>query len=429
MRLGLYGGFMCLAAIIGCGSDVVPVDSGTGGAGAGAGTGAAPTGGNNPSGVTWWEDVAPVVYERCVSCHIDGGIAPFNLVEYEDAERFAAAMATSVQTRTMPPWGVDNSGDCNTYKDARWLSQEEIDVFQAWVDAGVQQGDPASAPSLPGPPSGLSEVTHTIDIGVDYTPSEAEADDYRCFIVDPGNADDMFLAAYEVKPGDARVVHHVILYSLDGSSAEAEAAALDAQESGPGYSCYGGTRVSGSNFIGGWAPGTPPTIYPPGTGVRLTGGQKAVLQIHYNTVNGSFSDRTTMDLTLVESANEAYIAPMLASDLALPPAMDYIQQTNTENNPAPLPVKVHAVFPHMHELGVDLRLDAVRSSGDVCLVDVPRWDFNWQQLYLYTEPVELLPTDQLRISCGYNTEGRTETVYWGDGTQDEMCINFLYVTL
>jgi len=64
----------------------------------------------------------------------------------------------------------------------------------------------------------------------------------------------------------------------------------------------------------------------------------------------------------------------------------------------------------------------------VCVVDVPEWDFNWQQLYLFEEPLVAQPTDTVTITCAYNTTGQTDTVTWGEGTQDEMCLNFFYVT-
>ncbi len=418
MRRLAWCGLGVVCALIACGDD--GGDAGTSGAGAtGAGAG-------STTDPRWWEDVAPIVYERCVSCHREGGIAPMPLVEYEDARAVAPIMAAAVESRTMPPWGVDNSGDCHTFEDARWLDDAEIAIIQDWVADGMPEGDPSRAPALPGAPPGLEEVTHTLDIGVDYEPDGSIDDDYRCFVVDPGISQDMFLTAYEVKPGDERVVHHVILYALD-ASATAEAEALDADDPRPGYSCFGGSEVGG-DFVAGWAPGTPPTKYPAGTGPRLRAGGKIAMQIHYNLLNGVWSDRTTVDLSLSSNAKEALIVPIADYSLSLPPGMDSVTEAEVTQNPLPFPVTVWGVFPHMHQLGRQLRVVNRRGSEEMCMVDVPAWDFNWQQFYLYDEPITVLPGDALEISCTYNTEGKTQMTTWGEGTQDEMCINFFYLT-
>ena len=325
-----------------------------------------------------------MAYQHCVVCHQPGGIAPVNLVDYGQAAALSKIIKDQVTSRIMPPWGADNTGACNTYQNARWLSEDEIALFAAWADAGAPEGDPAHAPAMPEPLAGLAKVSATLDIGADYTPNDIENDDYRCFVVDPGLTQDMYLTGYQVKPGDSRVVHHVILYSLDSAAAQQAVEDLDAAEAGPGYTCFGGPGSSDSRFIGGWAPGTPATEYPEGTGVQLTAGRKVVIQIHYNLLAGAWTDHTTMDVTLEPSVPfPATITPIYDAGIVLPPGQSYVTGTSSVGNPAPVPVRVHGVFPHMHQLGVDLTVTATRGSEDICMVDVPRWDFNWQQFYLY----------------------------------------------
>jgi hypothetical protein len=418
-RLGLSLLLVAWTTMLACGDDTSS-ETGTAGSGASATT-----------GVTWWGDVAPIVYANCVQCHRDGSIAPWPLVSYEDGKNVAAVMKLATANRTMPPWPADNSGACNTFIGANTLTDEEIATIAAWVDGGTPEGDPALALELPAAPPSLDQVTHTLDPGETYTPSTDEPDDYRCYLVDPGITQDMYLTDFEVKPGDDRVVHHVILYSLDDADTELAAVQLDVDEAGPGYACYGGPRVPSatSRFVAGWAPGTPPTHYPEGTGVPLMAGRQAVLQIHYNTVKGTFPDRTTMDLTVASDVPKpAQIISVKDSSFSLPPGMDYVKAANTVPGNAPVQVNVHGVFPHMHELGVDVNVSIVRGGNDVCLVDIPRWNFNWQQFYLFEEPVVAMPGDDISIRCGFNTESRTTTTTWGDGTQDEMCIAFLYVS-
>jgi hypothetical protein len=221
-------------------------------------------------------------------------------------------------------------------------------------------------------------------------------------------------------------VHHVIRYSIDDAASESEAEGLDAQSPEPGYTCFGGSGVDASTFIAGWAPGTPVTRYPDDTGVKLPAGRKAVMQIHYNTLNGVAPDRTTIDVTLAASvARPAQIFPIPNGSLSLPPGMEYVEATASMANPAPIAVTVHGSYPHMHQLGVDLRV----TVGDQCARWVPDWDFHWQQFYFHEEPLKVMPGDQITITCGYDTRERDMVTTWGEGTQDEMCLNFFYVTI
>jgi hypothetical protein len=380
--------------------------------------------------VTFWEDVAPVVYRHCTGCHDASGIAPFELISYADVNKASALIKAVVESREMPPFLADASGSCQTFADAGWLSDEEIAVFGRWIDGGWQEGDPANAPPKPGPGGSLERVTHTLDIGADYTPDAGLGDDYRCFLVDPQISSDMFLVAHHTHPGDARVAHHMILYSLESDAAQQEAEALDAADPALGYTCFGGPGVPGANFMAGWVPGSYAVTYPQDTGVPWKAGRKAVMQMHYNTLSGSYPDRTVVDIELVADVTyPARVERIRSNDLVLPPGQNYVTAAGTLSNPANVPARLWGLVPHMHTLGVDVRVQALRGSESVCLVDIPRWDFDWQRFYFYDQPVALEPGDVFHIECGYSTLGQTQTVTWGEGTLDEMCIAFAYATL
>jgi hypothetical protein len=220
----------------------------------------------------------------------------------------------------------------------------------------------------------------------------------------------------------------MILYSLETDAAQQEAEALDAADPELGYTCFGGPGVQGSNFLAGWVPGTHATNYPAGTGVPWKAGRKAVMQIHYNTLDGSFPDRTTMDLELVADVTyPAVIERIRTTDLNLPPGQDYVSAIGTLANSSKAG-RLWGIGPHMHTLGVDLSVRMLRGSDTQCLIDIPRWDFDWQRFYFYEQPVAVEPGDVFQIECGYSTLGQTQSVTWGEGTLDEMCIAFGYAT-
>lgn len=403
-----------VAPLAGCGGDSAP---------------ASPADPPPEAGPTYHRDIAPILASQCADCHREGGIGLFRLRTYEDARLIAGAMKSVTADRTMPPYGVDASGDCHTYQDARWLDDAQIATIAAWADAGAPEGDPADSAGVAFPvPAHLEDPTHELDMGVDYTPDATINDDYRCFVIDPGLAADGFLTSYEVLPGEPRTVHHVLVFSLHSPEADAEAAQNDAAEPGPGYKCFGGPGTGDFQFLAAWAPGTPVTRYPAGTGLPMKAGRKVVLQVHYNLANGPLVDRTRLALRVEPSVEkEALVSGMADLDLALPPGMESATAGMELTVEPDQEVTVLGVFPHMHTLGRKLRVERERAGATSCIVDVPAWDFHWQQFYFYDQPIDAKAGDQFRLACDYDTRGRAAETTWGEGTGDEMCLAGFYV--
>lgn len=387
-----------------------------------------------PTAPNWAEHVAPILYGQCVSCHRAGGIAPFPLTTFAQAEEMASSIVAETAARRMPPTVVNATGSCNEYRDdVRRLTDAQIETLRRWAEGGRPEGNPALAPQMPPDPPSLANPDIRVDMGVTYTPSSTRPDDYRCFLVDPGNAADRFITGYEVVPGDRRVVHHMILYALTSESAQRQAEALDAEDETPGYPCFGGPRVDDSPPLALWAPGGGPTQFPARTGLRLAGGRKVVMQVHYNLANGVFPDRTVVNLQTAPSVSvQGLLFPIVDASLRLQPR----QTDAVTSRDFPLTnlgglqrIYVHGVAPHMHTLGRSLRVQTTDSTGENrCVVDVPRWDFHWQGLYFYREPMVIELGEIANITCRYDTTSRSEVTTWGEGTNDEMCLTYFYAT-
>ncbi len=388
-----------------------------------------PAGPTPPSDtVTWYEHVAPIVYRECVSCHRDGAVAPFSLERYETAEALAGAMAAATAARRMPPMPVSNAGDCNTFTNARWLSDDEIATIAAWAEAGAPAGDPALGPSLPAPQPGLDTANVVLDTGVDYLPSATRTDDYRCFVVDPGLDEMAFLTAYEVVPGEPRVVHHVIVYEPSDEAAVADVRAADDADPEVGYPCFGGIGASSEPRVL-WAPGVGVTRMPSGTGVGIAPGRPLVVQIHYNTIDGALADLARVRLELAPSvARRGGYVPIADVRMRVAPRMEHVE-TEASFPARGVSALVYGVLPHMHTLGRTLTVTADTADGEQCLVHVDRWNFAWQGAWWYETPLTLREIDSITIRCGYDTRERTDMVTWGEGTMDEMCLNYLYVAM
>jgi hypothetical protein len=376
---------------------------------------------------TFSNDVAPILRENCVSCHQSGGIAPFSLTDYDAAKRHARAIAEATEQRVMPPMPVNNDGSCNTYENARWLTQREIDTLGAWADEGAPEGDESGSVEPPRAVT-LDDPDVVLELPSDYLPNDELADDYRCFVLPAPVAERAFMTRYELVPGDPRVVHHAILFQPNTPEAADEARARDDAEAGDGYTCFGGPGVVAAP-VALWAPGAGIVDMPAGTGVALEANRDLVLQIHYNLEHGAHPDRTRLELATVSSGVVAgTFSPVLNAEMMLPPGRDYVETTASTDFVPNVSLVAHGAMPHMHTLGRTLRVEGEAGGETRCLVDVDRWDFHWQNAWWYDEPLVLDDLSALSIRCGYDTSTRSDVTTWGEGTADEMCISYFYVT-
>jgi len=402
--------------------------------------------------VTFHRDVRPLIEAHCSSCHREGGIAPFALgysaSEWESGAPLWAAQAVSaVESRAMPPWMPDP--ECRDYEHSRRLSDDQLAVFTGWRDASFAQGDPDDYAKLPiSTGEDLGEPDLTLMPDESYTPSTARVDDYRCFLLPAAFEAESYLVATDVRPGAIRHVHHVILYAVDADSVQ-DVKALDAEDAGPGYTCYGGPAVSRSQNVGGWVPGMVPNVAPENSARVLPKGTRLIMQIHYNTGNVAAeekadADRTSARLWLMPKGKvPSYrITTMPLANTGIKIAAGDADSVQTKVFNVPTAGTIVGVLPHMHTLGK--RIEVVREKDDACLVRVPDWNFHWQQGYRFTKEafLEVARGDRLTLTCVYDNSGHrahagahdddagsapTEPVdvAWGEGTADEMCLNYV----
>jgi hypothetical protein len=372
-----------------------------------------------PDEPTYYADILPLAQKHCVSCHRPGGIAPFSMLDYDTVKDKAVAIAAEVGSGLMPPW-LPASG-CRPLVGERTLASAEVAAFVRWGSGWALPGDPAAAPPPPVGAGGLPSVARTMKMAASYTPPAGETDHYQCFILDPQLAADADLIGYDVHPGDAQEVHHVLLYPAD----PAEAQALDDATPGElGWTCFGGPGTQRTLSVGGWVPGSGAVQFPANTGIQLVAGQVLVMQIHYNlSYTDPAPDQTSVDLALAELpvALHAQLLPVRNSSFSVPPgAHGYTVDANLR---APANGTIWGTLPHAHTHATQMRVD----SDAGCLVDIPAWDFHWQQQYFFTEPLSVTKGQKVHLACTYDNPGAAPLT-WGESTSDEMCLDYLYVT-
>ena len=392
---------------------------------------------------TYHKDIAPLILNHCASCHQAEAIAPFPLLTYDDVVVNKDAIAFSVANRLMPPWTLDNTGACQTFKDARWLDDDDIALILGWIAAGAPEGSRSGqALSAPEPDHLEDENAVYLEMAEPYTPTpqaDHPGDDYRCFFLEPGNAQEAFVTGIEIVPGVAQEVHHMLLFSLLETQTEAQAQALDDADPTPGWTCFGaageGVDVNNLVLVAGWAPGTNVMRYPAGTGLLVPANRKMVMQIHYNLRAGALPDLTGVKIALAPSVDqEAALLPIADDRFELPPNQSRVEYHFTQSLfGITEPLQLHGIFPHMHTMGQTLKVSKrpigdIDGSDAVCLGDVQLWDFDWQQLAFYDQPLLLDGNQQIDVDCTWDTSGRTTSTFFGEGTEDEMCLVFAYIT-
>lgn len=395
--------------------------------------------------VTFTRDVQPLLEQRCLSCHKDGGIAGIPFDSYQQVAPMADLIVDAVERGTMPPWLA--AAGCEEYADDPSLTDAQKAMLRRWLELGAPEGEPAERPTTPAAnTAALSRIDLELFMDEPYSPRADLSDDYRCFLIDWPEQTDMFVTGLGVIPGDTTVVHHVITYVVHPQDV-ASARASDDADQGPGWSCFGGPDEATAG-LGGWAPGTPPRQYPEGTGISVPAGSALILEVHYHASGVPSADTTSVVVQLEDTVEKqaeivAIANPSWLNDQGmLIPAGD-ADVTHRFSFLAGYmvdePFVIYDATPHMHRRGVSESLWIQRENGDVdCVLDVPRWDFDWQLTYALAEPKVVYPGDTIGISCTFDNSAEHQPrdddtgvhdVTWGEGTADEMCLGFYYVTL
>ncbi len=360
--------------------------------------------------------IARLLQNRCISCHREGEIAPFPLTDYDEVVGWAEMMREVIDEGRMPPWFA-NPAHGAFANDAR-LSEADKELFYAWVDNGCPQGDPADMPEPRQWVEGwqIAEPDQVIHMSDEpYTVQAEGVVEYQYFSVDPGWDEDKWIQAAEARPDNRAVVHHIIAF-IRPPQKEGE-----------------GRRRSRGGLLAGYAPGGGIRINPEGVAAFVPAGSTLVFQIHY-TPNGSvqkdrsyvgvvFADPETVYKRLRGGApsNHAFAIPPGDPRYKVVSEQKFEEDTN-----------LIWFAPHMHLRGSAFRYEAAYPDGTrEVLLDVPKYDFNWQIRYILAEQ-KLMPAGTTMHCTAYfdNSPDNlanpdpTETVRWGDQTWEEMMIGW-----
>ena len=377
--------------------------------------------GQNPN---YSEDIAPIIYNKCLQCHHDGGIAPLSLETYSSAVFNSGMIQHVTSTGEMPPWPPDTL--YQNYAFENTLTSDEIVKITDWISNGSPLGDTSLLPTMPTFSNSSQFGTPDLELQIPTYASIAtsNSDDYVCFSIPTGLTTNKKIRAIEVIPGNLQTVHHVLV-SLDPFPTSSVVTTANCM--GP----QGGLIYS-------YAPGSSPLIYPQtdniSFGVELAANSSISLAMHYP--EGSFGQ---LDSTMVrfyfypqntvirEISNEFLINEgLFGTPFYLP--SNQITEITGSFGPTPEDYSLMSVFPHMHLLGKDLICYAVTPFNDtINLIKINNWDFEWQGDYYFEQFLKIPAGSMIYAKGNYdNTVSPSNpnpvTVQSGLNTEDEMFI-------
>src|SRR5215475_8684385 len=382
--------------------------------------------------VTFSKDVAPILYEHCATCHRPGEIAPFSLLTYDDARPQARALARAARERSMPPWKPEPG--FGEFAGAARLTDRQIDIIQRWVDGGALQGDPSTLPPAPQFAEGwrLGQPDLVITLKEPYVLGAGGPDILRNFVIPIPTQSMKYVRGIEFRPGNARVVHHANM-RIDPTSSSRM---LDDADPEPGFN---GLLVSGSfpnGFFLGWTPGQLPPLLPDGMSWRLEPGSDLIVQLHMHPGNSPETVQPSVGFffTGTPPTRTPVMLRLGRQNIDIPAGASNYRVSDEYR--LPIDVEVLAVQPHAHYRAREIKGTATLPDGtSKPLILIKDWDFSWQDVYRYREPLKLPKGTAVRMEFTYdnsaanrrNPDRPPQHVRWGQNSNDEMADLWLQV--
>jgi hypothetical protein len=369
--------------------------------------------------ISYAKDIAPVLEAKCVVCHQEGGIGPFAMSKYEVVKMYAPMIRESLRTDTMPPWHADPL--VGKFKHDASLTGDQIRMLVHWVEAGAPRGtgaDPLAAVKHEAPEWPLGTPDLVLDIPSFALPPSGEIQ-YQYPVAANALTEGKWVKAATLMPGDRRGVHHILAGYISEKPLSGPASA------GQWEANYGEYAVGGESFQ-----------VPKGMGIYLPPGGHMGFQMHYTPYGKDAVDNSKMALYFYPEGEtpERIMRHTVIADnfIEIPPNTD--KHKEVAYLTFPKEARLYSVFLHTHYRGQAGKLDMILPDGTKQeLINLPRYDFNWQRTYDFVEPVTVPAGAKLVATYLYDNSVRNasnpapdEKVIWGDQSWEEMHYTSIY---
>lgn len=364
--------------------------------------------------ISYSNQIAPLLKDRCVVCHQVGGVGPWAMTSHAMVKGFAPMIREVLRTQRMPPWHADPH--YGTFHNARALTNDERKLLVHWIEAGAPRGT-GDDPLLAIKPD-VKEWKHgKPDLIVSVPAFDIPATgviEYQYPRVKNPLGRDVWITAVEIHPGAKQAIHHIIVNDpvIAGSTGER----------------------SGGN-IAGFAPGMEPIVFPENTGVLFPKDADFVFQMHYTPNGQAVTDHSKVGFYFREATDPPkyplHLTALTDFKFEIPPGAK--EHTTVVTRPIQRDMLIYNIMPHSHLRGRAGTMTAVYPDGrQEILLNVPKYDFNWQTVYEYREPRTISAGSKLIWSFTWDNSPQnpgnpdpTKPVRWGDQTFEEMGIGFV----
>jgi peroxiredoxin/mono/diheme cytochrome c family protein len=365
--------------------------------------------------VSYANDVAPILEQRCVTCHQEGGIAPFAMNSHQMIQGWSPMIRETLITKRMPPGQIDQEY-ANVFHDVNYITTEETQKVVHWIDGGSLNNDGVDplAELRTQPVKWLNgEPDIIVAIPEQQIPATG-VQDYRNLQIPLNLEEDIWVKAVEFEAGDTTVLHHIIAFSYgpDGMSQ------FEILNQGIG--------------LGAYAPGNELNLYPENSGYPLKAGGGLFLQMHYTTSGKEAVDASEIGIYLWDEEPGRQILGGSAADL------DINIEPFDKNHEMVATKKFRKdsyltmLGPHMHYRGSDANFKLVYPDGRIEeVLNVPNYQFNWQKTYDFKEPLFLPAGTEMVFRGTFDNSANnpdnpdpSQTLTWGEQTWQEMFFGF-----
>ena len=423
---------------------------------------------NGVETVTFSSDIATIIYDKCSSCHRPGQVGPFSLLTYDDVRKRASTIEAVIESNYMPPWKPVNHNV--SFSNNRSLSQLQKEKLASWIAAGCPEGDRAAMPKPPEFPDGwsLGKPDLIVKMNGQFEVPADGPDIYRSFVFPLQLPEDKWVKAIELRSSAESAMHHALFFldlsgnarNMDGSDGKAGIAGMGfladmGGEAGGNSAGMSGllSRLNGlrnqrrtsaneggridsalARGLGGHVPGAMPTKLPGDLAMALPKGSDVVMQTHFHPSGKRETEQAELALYFADRPPSKLLVPIqvpamfgFGANIDIPAGESNFRITDSFK--LPIDVQAISIGGHAHYICREMRMIARTPNGrEITLMQIDDWDLDWQDRYLYAEPIDLpagtvITTDIVYDNSADNLENPyqpPQRIRWGRQSNDEM---------
>lgn len=371
---------------------------------------------------TFVDKIAPFIYTNCSGCHSVEGVAPFPISNYKQISNRAEQILYSIENGQMPPWKPDTT--YTSFIGEPVISPEEIANFRLWAKNGMPLGDKSKQIDFVPEPakeheSGPDKMLVTVDR--EFIHPGDGTDHYEMYEIELNNADIIYADKLELVGENKRIMHHAWVMAIPSG--------MDVSELNPEV-----FFAHKAKLLAGFLPNMVHTALPDGYSKSIPANSKLVVSVHYAHSFKEERDKPSILIHKLKNQDAKIVDLLLIKEDSLQEDKFFIRANGIEKfhmrHTLDKDMKLLAIAPHMHYRGQQFLAYSVRpaTNDTTKLIRVNDWDFDWQNIYYYQQPIQLKAGDQIYVEGIYNNTLRNPKnpikppvdITWGERSMDEM---------